>query len=83
MKKLILIPILLFIISCDAPTHRVAEGYSYMVVYGKVPCKNTHYGNNLYSVTDATGKGWGLFSFSEYNLGDTLLIVRKNDVPKE
>lgn len=63
--------------SCnDYPHHTVVEGRHNMIVYKVERLHNAKQGDYRYAVTDATGKGWELRSFTKYNLGDTLRISK-------
>lgn len=50
-------------------------GKQNLIVY-KVEKIDSQYGNFKYAVTDATGKGFTLYCFNEYQIGDTLKIIK-------
>ena len=61
--------------SCDGyPEHTVCEGRQNMIVYKVEKINDAKYGDYKYAVTDASGKGWELRSFTKFEIGDTLRI---------
>jgi hypothetical protein len=63
--------------SCDDyPHHTVVEGKQNMIIYKVERLDSPRDGDYRYAVTDATGQGWELRSFTKYNLGDTLRISK-------
>ena len=62
--------------ACEYPSHKVYEGRQNLIVYKVEKIHNTKYGTYIYAITDATGKGWTLKSFSEFKVGDTLRISK-------
>lgn len=63
--------------SCDDyPVHMVFEGHQNMIVYKVEKINDAKYGDYKYAVTDASGKGWELRSFTKFEIGDTLRIVK-------
>ncbi len=62
--------------ACEYPSHKVYEGRQNLIVYKVEKIDDTKNGTYKYAITDATGKGWTLKSFSEFNIGDTLRISK-------
>lgn len=68
----------LFTSCSDFPHHIVCEGKGLMIVYKIEECNNEKWGKYEYAITDASGKGWGFFSFQKFNIGDTIRISKEN-----
>lgn len=76
----------LLLISCDNtnisfPFHTVYEGRQNMIVYRVEKVSNPDgdisiSGKYKYAVTDASGKGFTLYSFTKYDIGDTLHFTK-------
>ena len=64
--------------ACNNPVHTVCEGRQNLIVYKIEKCDDVKYGTFRYSVTDASGKGWTLYSFNQFAIGDTLRISNGN-----
>jgi len=61
--------------ACDSyPSHKVWVGKQNLVVYKAERITESKYGAFKYAITDATGRGWELVTFEEYQVGDTLKI---------
>lgn len=60
------------------PHHTVCEGKQNMIVYKLEKCDDSKYGTYKYAITDASGKDWTLYSFSKFNIGDTIRISNGN-----
>ena len=61
--------------SCDGyPQHTVCEGQQNMIVFKAEKYEQDKYGIYKYAITDASGKDWRLYSFSKFEIGDTLRI---------
>ena len=86
MKKLItkfvyLVLLTTLFTSCEEsniyPHHTICEG-KHMIVYMASKSTNSEYkhGKYKYAITDATSKGWTLFSNKKYNIGDTIYISK-------
>ena len=60
--------------ACNNPFHTVCEGKQNLIVYKIKKCDDAKYGTYKYAVTDASGKGWTLYSFNQFAVGDTLRI---------
>lgn len=68
----------MIITSCGGgyPHHTIVEGRQLFVVYKVEKIDDTKYGTFKYAVTDASGEGWTLYSFQEFEIGDTLRISK-------
>lgn len=77
-NTLYLVLVAVFITSCGYPHHTVCEGRQNMIVYKMEKVDNAKYGTYKYAVTDASGKGWKLYSFTRFEIGDTLRISNGN-----
>lgn len=85
MKKILVLTFIVTILFCYGchpnngfPLHTVAEGKQNLIVYKAEKCdSNKHYGPYKYAVTDASGKGWTLYSYNCYQIGDTLRITNR------
>ena len=64
--------------ACNYPFHTVCEGKQNLIVYQIEKCDDAKYGTYKYAVTDASGKGWTLYSFNQFAIGDTLRISNGN-----
>ena len=64
--------------ACNYPFHTVCEGKRNLIVYQIEKCDDAKYGTYKYAVTDASGKGWTLYSFNQFAIGDTLRISNGN-----
>lgn len=63
--------------ACDGyPVHTVCEGRQNMIVYKVEKIDSPRHGTYKYAVTDASGKGWELRSFTKFEIGDTLRISK-------
>ena len=64
--------------ACDYPFHTVCEGKQNLIVYKMERRDDPKFGTFKYAVTDASGKGWTLYSFKQFSIGDTLRISNGN-----
>ena len=64
--------------ACNRHIHTVCEGRQNLIVYEIKKCNDSEYGTFIYYVTDASGKGWVLYSFNQFAIGDTLRISNGN-----
>ena len=64
--------------ACNYPFHTVCEGKQNLIVYQIEKCDDAKYGTYKYAVIDASGKGWTLYSFNQFAIGDTLRISNGN-----
>lgn len=69
-----LLCVVLFMACREYPHHTVALGRQNCIVFKAEKVDNVKYGTFKYAVTDASGKGWTLYTFKEYKVGDTLKI---------
>lgn len=75
MKYLIILFLVVGLVGCgDHPFHTVIDNGN-MKIYGKKVI-DSGVGKYLYSVRDNSSKGWSFITDVDYNVGDTLAIVK-------
>ena len=72
----LLVAVLFTACGTQFPGHTVAIGNQNCIVYKIEKIDEPKYGTFKYAVTDATGVGWTLYTFEQYQIGDTLKISK-------
>lgn len=74
-KILLFIAIIVLFYSCTDgyPMHTVCGSQS-LIIYKMEKVNDKRYGTFKYAVSDLSGKGWTLYSFKQFSVGDTLHI---------
>ena len=73
--------IVVLFVSCSLtggyPLHTVAVGHQNLIVYKCEKINDQKYGTYRYAIADTSGKDWTLYTFEQYNIGDTVYISTK------
>lgn len=80
MKKInyLILALLIFVTlsSCNNPIHTVWEGKQNMIIYRVEKVDGVDANTYKYAISDASGKGWTLYSNTQFNIGDTVKITK-------